>query len=1617
MSDSDLLFDSELDLALMDGQVNLNPTTSHKEDNTHDDFDDDLNLDELVDVVTNVEQQHAATNNSSSRQISFFSESEDDPEPPPPLSTETTACFHPFDPEQLRTWIYPINYPIRAYQLNIVRKALFQNILVALPTGLGKTFIAAVVMFNYWRWFPNSKIIFMAPTRPLVMQQIEACFTICGLPQEDTVDITGNTSPAKRRGLWQTKRVFFATPQTVQKDLESSSCPAAKICCIVVDEAHRATGNYAYSEVVRKIAKKNTDFRVLALSATPGSTLDAVQAVINNLHIANIQIRTEDSMDIREFSYGKQIQNVIVRLNYTEGSTGSLPRIIQDFRTKVFLPLLTELSKKPTNVVADVERASPFRLRSARLHFNATANNFRREFKFSVTALFLVAEAASRAHDLLCQHGVVPFVESIESTFKEYKETMDAGKRLNKSQVAFYYNSALNGMLNNLKREIDHNPGFVGHPKLDRLVAILLDHFSTVSDDDNGHQSKVMIFSSFRSSVHDICRILDRHRPLIRSTHFVGQSSDKQGTKGLRQSEQQDVIQKFKRDEFNVLVSTSIGEEGLDIGELDLIVCFDSQTSPIRMLQRMGRTGRKRKGKCIMLMTESEEAKFAQAKQTYTKIQQLVSRGENLRYYRPNPTVIPANYKPTLCRKKLTVGVYQPKQTNSRKRKLQEITDFKPDGCLKPEVEQAFLRQLGATSLSQAMDRHWPIKKTIKSLDKHVPIQSRIQKTFRIGHSRRTVRFTQSINKMEHRILHPEEQADLSVGQQLSLEDMSSRMTASQQPKLILPSKKNKKQKTQHVDEPDGDLAEFVEQNAGMLQYLLNNDEQRYSGESSRSVQQTHEQPHGERLHYEQLQSITKRKLDKEAEPSTVPKKKQDKGKGKEILSPPPPANLLRQDDSDSFNLDTFDLPSAFSSWDPAFLENAYNELNTESPNINQEAAANMATLPPSQASSSNMAEQTDSVVAALSPEQVLNGALLSPSPPMAPVDVLLSPSDPQQPMEPIDALSSLSPPMARIDASLSLSPPLAPINIVLSSSPPLVPANILSSQPLPMTAPMNTLTLRNINGEDDEFDTFFPIDETLLLQTETMINAFRDAIRPVFPFERKLELSIRTIFEYMFEAMENPDFTEIGFILFDTRNKRFKAITGHDMAVKLLYPPQSKPRSLIQKAVSPPGSPLRKDITANITSDDEGDDEFEIDDEVFAHFIENRFSEDEGVHAELEGLFEQVASTTTITDNNKSVDMRAAEPTLPEPEQQAEQSEQTEPHPDEQQQPLPQLEQLEQLAATAVEPAQEVEQVFLFNFDDSSFSEDEEGAPNAEQQDESSRTATAEAAPAGQVEEVQAEATTTTITSTSPARTEDTSVSAQQEDNPPSLVDNTEESVATSHEYMTSPVREGPTEAGSLLSQLSRGLYTPSPLREPLSYQSSQNDDSSPLVVRRRQKRSLRFLNDDSDSDNNNSVEFRSKQRHINNDDLLASSSPVTTTTTSRRRRRMGENPFIDDEADRSSDGGHTTTTAEDWEGQSSMLSFIDDDEDDEEQQASAGNYARSLLLDSSQQPPGRRHWMNKFDANKWLQMNEEDSLVDGSEESEEELESIQDFSSEINTESHRQDLYISNDEDDDFM
>ncbi|KAI0395807.1 type III restriction enzyme [Xylariaceae sp. FL0594] len=554
------------------------------------------------------------------------------------LSPESPT-HHELDQEALKTWVYPTNLGVtRDYQFSIVQSGLFHNTLVALPTGLGKTFIAATIMLNYFRWMKTAKLVFVAPTKPLVSQQIDACFHIAGIPRSQTTLLTGETAPDLRDEEWQSKRVFFMTPQTLHRDLVAGRADPKSIGLLVIDEAHRATGKYSYVPVVSFLRKFSSSFRILALTATPGSKVEAVQEVIDGLGISHVEIRTENSLDIRPYVH--QRNEEIVVLDPSEEIIH-----LKELFSKALKPLVDKLGAQNSYYSRDPMALTVYGLVKAKKEWLAAAGPRAKELKGMMSSIFALLTSLAHTIKLLSFHGIKPFYDSLV----HFRDEVEGKKRApGKYKKQVLEDKSFQEMMNKMERWL-RSKDFVGHPKLTHLCDTVLNHFMDAGDDHDGSTSntRIIVFSEYRDSAEEIVRVLNTHQPLVRAAVFVGQADSKR-SEGMKQAEQIERIKRFKEGEFNVLVATSIGEEGLDIGQVDLIICYDASASPIRMLQRMGRTGRKRAGRVVLLlMRGKEEDNYAKSKDGYEKMQSMICDGSRFNFRHDLSTrIVPRGVRP-----------------------------------------------------------------------------------------------------------------------------------------------------------------------------------------------------------------------------------------------------------------------------------------------------------------------------------------------------------------------------------------------------------------------------------------------------------------------------------------------------------------------------------------------------------------------------------------------------------------------------------------------------------------------------------------------------------------------------------------------------------------------------------------------------------------------------------------------------------------------------------------------------------------------------------------------------------------------------------------------------------
>jgi len=605
--------------------------------------------------------------------------------------------------EACKTWVYPVNYPARDYQVSMVKAALLRNTLVCLPTGLGKTLIAAVLMYNFYRWYDEGQIIFVAPTRPLVAQQVKACHEVVGIPEDATAELSGSTSALVRRRIWQTKRVFYATPQTVENDIEKKVFDPKRVVLFVVDEAHKALGKYAYAKVVRLLAQRNCHFRVLALSATPGKDNKSVQAVVDNLRIAHVEVRTEEDPDVAPYTHVRLIEKVVCDV------AGDLESLGLSFE-RLLSPVLTRLFRGGAINTNNARELSAFSIHRAREKKVATVNY----------ADLVVAQKLLGIYDDLRHYGAS---NSLPKMAKIAAEAQEAQRKLQKKEAVAPGDQALlqtvmTDAFQDLRVALERSK--VEHPKTVKLREILCDHFERA--DICNTESRAMVFTGTRQSVDDIAKALEedkddektsifkekKKRPLLRVQRFVGQG-------GMKQADQQEAVAQFQAGDRNVLVATSVAEEGLDIGSVDLCVFYDQIGSPIRLTQRMGRTGRKRTGRVVLLLLPGEERKFDEGgKKNALVVQALrdANRNFELRHLlskRLLPRSIVPRY-PDMLQEKLDIQVWHASQVagaaagahHTKKRKKDENDNSKTVLVATFALKAALRREAYQTNLDNA---------------------------------------------------------------------------------------------------------------------------------------------------------------------------------------------------------------------------------------------------------------------------------------------------------------------------------------------------------------------------------------------------------------------------------------------------------------------------------------------------------------------------------------------------------------------------------------------------------------------------------------------------------------------------------------------------------------------------------------------------------------------------------------------------------------------------------------------------------------------------------------------------------------------------------------------------
>ncbi|UPM43613.1 DEAD/DEAH box helicase [Halocatena salina] len=482
----------------------------------------------------------------------------------------------------------------REYQLQLADTAHTQHTLVCLPTGLGKTTVSLLVTAYRLSAFARSGnddsatsnrtpvSLLLAPTKPLVSQHASFYREALSIPEEEIVVFTGAVAPEDRIDLWDRARVVVATPQVIENDLIGDRIDLSDVVHLTFDECHRATGDYAYNYIAERYHADATDPLVTGMSASPGGDKEEILTVCSNLGLTTVEVMTEDDADVGAFTYQTEV----------EWERIELPEEVVEIRD--LLNGVIEDRLQRLRSLGVTETTSP---ELAQRELNEIRAKLQRLIDADKSEGY---EGMSAHAEIMRLRRAVELVEtqSVESLRRYFDRQRNGARSSGASKAAqrFVSDPDVQAAMKRAESYDDLHPKF-------RRARILL--AQTLGIDDG---ERVIVFTESRDTAETLTDFFSEH---FETQKFVGQS-DTDGSDGMTQTEQQETLDAFRNGAFEVLVSTSVAEEGLDVPEVDLVLFYEPVPKGIRSIQRKGRTGRGREGHVVVLLAEDtrDEAFF-----------------------------------------------------------------------------------------------------------------------------------------------------------------------------------------------------------------------------------------------------------------------------------------------------------------------------------------------------------------------------------------------------------------------------------------------------------------------------------------------------------------------------------------------------------------------------------------------------------------------------------------------------------------------------------------------------------------------------------------------------------------------------------------------------------------------------------------------------------------------------------------------------------------------------------------------------------------------------------------------------------------------------------------------
>ena len=468
----------------------------------------------------------------------------------------------------------------RAYQLEAVDEALTSSMLLVMPTAAGKTAVIWMAIANKLSE-ENGRVILIAPTVGLVDQHLRSIRDVLSL-EEEAISITGQIPPSSRVGLWGASRLIIATPKVLVNDVENDVLRLSEFSLLVIDEAHHCTGEHAMAMVCDYYTSSSSSPHILGATASPGHSPDSVREICIRTGASRIHIRNSDEEMLKGYLSELEIREISVRV------PEEMKELAQPF--VIWQQGIVDRQRRLGRYI--LPGMISFAGLSSAMDRSRSAIGRGEVSGYQSVSQIAIAMRLHHLINCLLSQGV--------SASREYLERLENGDDSNKKTVRdFLRDPRVRDLLEKLDGMVEI------HSKIGAVRRMVRERLRR---DPN---SRVIVFANYRDTIASLESSLEGLDG-VKATRFVGQSA-RGGRQGLSPKEQVGVLNEFRNGGANVLLATSIGEEGLDIPSADLVIFYEPVSSEIRTIQRRGRTGRQRLGEVIVLIAEGTRDEGAKA--------------------------------------------------------------------------------------------------------------------------------------------------------------------------------------------------------------------------------------------------------------------------------------------------------------------------------------------------------------------------------------------------------------------------------------------------------------------------------------------------------------------------------------------------------------------------------------------------------------------------------------------------------------------------------------------------------------------------------------------------------------------------------------------------------------------------------------------------------------------------------------------------------------------------------------------------------------------------------------------------------------------------------------------